>query len=138
MVEYHGWVTIQLSAQNVEIDDSDEKEAQVTSNIREYIAKVIAPTFTIMDIRQMNWQTYIWVAGNTNHRSQDIQDVFDLYAHISSVAPGSYGILYMHDDEEIGFENEFRVYVLIRRNLTAHKDPFLSPYFPVVEDMYNG
>jgi Immunity protein 7 len=79
-----------------------------------------------------------WVAGNTNHRSQAIQDVFDLYAYISSVAPGSYGILYMHDDEEIGFENEFRVYVLTRGNLTVHKDPFLSPYFPVVEDEYNG
>ena len=51
------------------------------------------------------------------------------------MAPGSYGLLYLHDDEDTnGFHNAFQVFVLSKGNFILCKDPFLSPYIPRVED----
>ncbi|WP_255297566.1 Imm7 family immunity protein [Leptospira kirschneri] len=45
---------------------------------------------------------------------------------------GSYGLLYIHDEEddknEIDHSNEFVVWKLARGHLNQEKDPFLSPF----------
>lgn len=47
--------------------------------------------------------------------------------------PDSYGLLYLHDDEAEGQDNEFRVWRLARGTFEERSDPFLSPYCPTVE-----
>ncbi|HEY9060727.1 MAG TPA: Imm7 family immunity protein, partial [Pseudobacteroides sp.] len=51
---------------------------------------------------------------------------------------GSYGILCIHDDEdERGFDNDFRVHVLSRGIIVEKADPFLSPFILTVEDVFS-
>ena len=49
----------------------------------------------------------------------------------------SYGLLYVHDDEDgahgLDHSNEFRVWRLAGGRLEEVADPFLSPYLPTVE-----
>ena len=53
---------------------------------------------------------------------------------------GSYGLLYVLDDEDYqdgDYQNEFRVWRLVRGALEERSDPFLSPFIPTVEDPYD-
>jgi hypothetical protein len=59
--------------------------------------------------------------------------VIDLFKWIAAELPHSYGLLYAHDDEALGQENEFRVWRLARGEIEERPDPFLSPYIPTVE-----
>ncbi|WP_431523645.1 Imm7 family immunity protein [Paenibacillus pabuli] len=62
-----------------------------------------------------------------------------IFEWIATHLPGAYGLLYVHDDEagdDIN-ENRFLVWKLARGQLEKVKDPFLSPYIPVVEDSYD-
>ncbi|KRF32213.1 hypothetical protein ASG93_04815 [Paenibacillus sp. Soil787] len=60
---------------------------------------------------------------------------------MSENLPGSYGLLYVHNDEDFKGEddnsNNFIVWKLARGKLTQEKDNYLSPYIPVVEDEYD-
>jgi Immunity protein 7 len=42
------------------------------------------------------------------------------------------------NDEDVAHPNQFRVWVLRRGTLVEHGNPFLSPYFPTVEDLASG
>jgi hypothetical protein len=70
-----------------------------------------------------------------NHLSGDITGIVGLFERIALVAPGSYGLLYLYDDEDgDGRSNEFQAFVLSRGQFRRQQDPFLSPYRPMVED----
>ena len=59
----------------------------------------------------------------------------DLFAGVGQDAPGSYGLLYIRDDEDPnGRVNEFQVLVMRRGKVTVHPDAFLSPCIPIIED----
>ena len=62
----------------------------------------------------------------------------ELFYHIASVASVTYGLLYTMNDEDAAHPNQFRVWVLARGALVERGDPFLSPYFPAVEDLASG
>ncbi|MCZ9355091.1 immunity 7 family protein [Streptomyces mutabilis] len=61
-----------------------------------------------------------------------------LFEHVAVVAPGSYGLLHVIDDEEPEHENEVRVLRLVRGRVTQHTEALLSPYIPTVEDPFTG
>jgi Immunity protein 7 len=42
------------------------------------------------------------------------------------------------NDEDAAHPNQFRVWVLRCGTLVEHGNPFLSPYFPTVEDLASG
>ncbi|ASV05341.1 Imm7 family immunity protein [Leptospira interrogans] len=78
------------------------------------------------------------MSGLFNHRSALIIDIFK---KISDIMPGSYGLLYIHDDEddkdEIDHSNEFVVWKLARGHLNQEKDPFLSPCISSIENSFD-
>ncbi|MFE6489557.1 Imm7 family immunity protein [Streptomyces sp. NPDC057757] len=53
---------------------------------------------------------------HSNHRSSP--DVVGLFEHVEAVAPGSYGLLHIRDDEGPGHENQVRVLRLVRGTIT--------------------
>jgi hypothetical protein len=59
--------------------------------------------------------------------------VIELFRWVATELPDSYGLLYAHDDEAEGQENEFRVWRLARGAFDERADPFFSPYMPTVE-----
>ena len=73
----------------------------------------------------------------TNHFSPDVKEVFELMRFVGEIAVGSYGMIYLHDDENNdGKRNLFQVYTLAKGKIAEYIDEFLSPLTPKVEDAY--
>ncbi|WP_158261130.1 MULTISPECIES: Imm7 family immunity protein [Pirellulaceae] len=68
----------------------------------------------------------------TSSRNHTAPELFQLLDWIVENALGSYGIIYVLDDES-EYSNEFRVIKINKGNYTFHNDPFLSPIYPEVE-----
>ncbi|MFE6222781.1 MULTISPECIES: Imm7 family immunity protein [unclassified Streptomyces] len=126
MFEYHGWITIRETPTG---DDDDARLRRIVDGLRLRIAETAHPY--LLDLRWMNGEPFLHVGGNANHRSADVPDLF---AHVAAVAPGSYGLLHIRDDEDPGHENELRVLRLARGRVTHHTEPLLSPCIPALED----
>ncbi|MCO5968955.1 Imm7 family immunity protein [Actinoallomurus soli] len=63
------------------------------------------------------------------------QAVIDTFRRVGEVAPGSYGVLYLRDDEDpTGKANESQVLVMRHGLVSQQSDSFLSPCVPMIED----
>lgn len=126
MFEYHGWAVVR--------DDTCDGDE---TNLRRIVGELqnVADSFNdgsgTSDIRWANGDCFVTFAGNPNHRNER---VFGWFTWLAKHAPGSYGLLYVWDDESTEFENAFRVYCLRRGQVEQRADTFLSPCIPVIED----
>ncbi|MEU1202683.1 Imm7 family immunity protein [Streptomyces sp. NPDC005813] len=127
MFEYHGWITLRETPANV---DDEPWLRQIVDGLRLFIDQMDSPY--LLDLRWMNGEPFIHLGGSSNHRSSP--DVVELFEHVAAVAPGSYGLLHVRDDEEPGHENNVRVLRLVRGMVTQHTEALLSPHIPTVED----
>jgi hypothetical protein len=152
-MEYHGWVTIRQTARADEewttslrrphgedgCDDLLERRAanddglleRQVEEIRAYLAQL--PDYGLIDLRWMNGIPFLQVAGQPNHNGGWSDIILELFQRIGRIAPGSYGLLHLWDDEG-AHPNEFRVYRLVRGRLSEHDDTLLSPTVPTLED----
>jgi Immunity protein 7 len=129
MFEYHGWITLRSTAEAVD----DEPPLRLT-DIQALVDELAG--YALVDLRQMNGWYYIHLGGCPNHRGAHGPALIDLFAKVGQLAPGSYGLLYIHDDEDPRHELDFRVFRLVRGAVTEHADHLLSPVIPTLEDEY--
>jgi hypothetical protein len=132
LYEDHGWATLRQSWGDE--DGEEEQIRTIAENLRQFLAERQWGT-GLIDLRAVNGQYLFSMAGATNHRPTSPHDPVDWLRYVGQVAPGSYGTLYIWDDEDQGgFSNAFQVYVMARGQVRQHKDPFLSPCIPIIED----
>ena len=131
MFEYHGWITFVYSPYDVE--NEDEKLDVVISYARNFIKQMLNERH-VAELKVINAEYMASFAGSANHRSSDVEAVFQLFKEIGQKAPGSYGLLYFWDDEAPDFNGEFRVGRLVRGEFEFVKDHYLSPRIPTLED----
>lgn len=137
MIEYQGWATIREAF--CEEDEDDAALADIAARLEAYIAKLAGRNWCECTFRNINGAWRLFVMGYRNHASGDWPEILALFEWIAEQAPGSYGVLSCHDDEDAqGRDNEFQVFVLRRGSLTRSHDPHLSPYFPMVEEPSQG
>ncbi|MGW4942517.1 Imm7 family immunity protein [Actinoplanes sp. NPDC004185] len=129
MFEYHGWITLRSTAEAVDDDPPLRLE-----EIQHLVNQLAGHGLT--DLRPVNGQYQVHLAGHPNHRGTQGTDVIELFGRVGALAPGSYGLLYVHDDEDPEHNLEFRVFRLMRGIVTEHADHFLSPVIPTLEDEY--
>jgi hypothetical protein len=134
MYEYHGWATIRESASIEEDEDQYELAIQ---QLQEYLQELEWPS-GVLDLRAVNGDFQLWIAGLNNHKPVSKYDPTEVLKKVGEIAPGSYGVLYVRDSDDLEFSNQFKVYSLIRGEITEHNDPFLSPFIPKIEDDYEG
>lgn len=126
MFEYHGWATLRADTQDGEIaHDCLELE-----DLRKRLNALQGQGHYPSDIRISNGQLHLTLSGFPNHRNDAI---IAFFRQIGATFPGSYGLLYIMDDESKHY-NAFRVHRLARGKLEELEDPFLSPFIPTVED----
>ena len=131
MFEFHGWITLR-------VDDSDDADIGVLRAREELaIEKLDAAIrehcddISLFEIERTSNDLLVLVThGLRNHADRG---VVSLYRWIAENLPNSYGLLYVHDDEDPVHDNEFQVFKLAKGKLSEHADPFLSPYSPTVE-----
>ena len=134
MVELHGWAIIRES---FTADDEDDNTELIVNSLSQEIKKLKIDEKHLR-IDYCNGEAFVTATKLTNHFSGDIKGIIGFFKHITLVAPGSYGLLYVHDDEDTnGFDNTFQVFVLSKGNFKLCQDPFLSPYTPMVEDSWD-
>ena len=80
--------------------------------------------------------------SSSNHRGMDHPWPVDVLLWLAQNGPGSYGLVYLSDDEDFGdagrsrgrdgtdHSNEFRVWRLLNGKVEELDDPFLSPIVP--------
>lgn len=130
MFEFHGWAKVQEAAAPIEEKNIDKIADLIRIKIREQDWNT-----GILELCAINGEYHLVFSGFTNHKGKDAKDIFNLLGYIGNIAGGSYGLLYIRDDEDIsGKDNEFQVFALVRGKLKGYKDPFLSPVVPILED----
>ncbi|GIP45721.1 hypothetical protein J45TS6_41800 [Paenibacillus sp. J45TS6] len=130
MYQYHGWAVI-LESTGDEV--SNEKEIKIVEAIKKYIED-LQLNVDVLDMKAVNGQYHLWMTGLWNREPSLKFSPVEIMKNIGIIAPGSYGMLYVFNDEHPKHFNEFRVYALARGNVEEKGDPFLSPLIPVVTD----
>ena len=129
MFEYHGWITVRETA--AATDDDDELLPAMVDEIRRRIAA--APVSYLFALEFMNGTPFVHIGGFHNHRNPG---VLDLFRQIGRIAPGSYGLLHILDDEDPEHRDEVRVLTLIRGEVRESTEIRLSPPIPTLEDAH--
>ena len=127
MVEMHGWITIR---ETYEVTDDSNTEAivdDINRNLDELGYSELKPKW-------MNGECCFQCSLYTNHWGGSNQDVLNTYYLIAKKAVGSYGLLYVYDDEAKIDSDVFAVYKLARGKVERIVDNLLSPFIPTVED----
>ena len=127
MVEMHGWITLR---ETYRVADDEDME-RVLDEIRKEIRRLVYPA---LQIKVCNGQDFIEFSLYTNHMSKAVRDLVAFFEKVGRAAEGSYGLLYIHNDEDDQGYNEFVVHRLARGRVTIFRDAFLSPLIPTVEN----
>ena len=127
MVEMHGWINIRDTYEATD----DNNIAAVVDDINRKIEEKGYPDLAA---KWMNGESCFQFSLYTNHWGERNRDMLDIYYYVAEKAKGSYGLLYVHDDEAKGDSNNFVVYKLVRGKVERVVDTLLSPYIPTVED----
>lgn len=130
MIELHGWVTVRETYKAAM--DEEEQIDVIVQKIQEIIERLhwFKPT-----IQAMNGEYFLEFTLYSNRKDSRSREVFELYGRIGELAPGSYGLIYLYDDEDVeGRENRFQVFSLARGIVEEREDTFLSPVIPMIED----
>ncbi|THA85313.1 Imm7 family immunity protein [Streptomyces sp. A0592] len=133
MFEYHGWISVQESAGADDSDDGDVLLGRIAETVGARIREMDRPG--LLDLRWMNGELFLHLGGFRNHRDPE---VLELFGEVGRLAPGSYGVMHVRDDEDPGRENEVRVLRMVRGRVHEDVEPALSPCIPVLEDPYPG
>jgi hypothetical protein len=124
--EWHGWATIRTTA-SVN-DEREDPSPAILSSVRALLSESAGTANETVDLRVANGQFHLWLAGFHNHLDPTI---VGLYKAVAAAAPGSYGILYTHDDD---VSNSWDRWVMCRGEVLRERDQDLSPHIGLVED----
>jgi hypothetical protein len=126
--EYHGWVTIQAT------DDETALVERIVERVRRAVRDF--GDLDLVDLRWVNGVPILHLGGLAKHGATMAPDLLDLFTRIGELAPGSYGLLHVWDDQDLEHDNEFRVHRMARGQVTEQADSLLSPVAPTIVDAY--
>jgi hypothetical protein len=87
----------------------------------------------LAELRYMNGTPFVHLGGFNNHRDDA---VVELFMRVGTVAPGSFGLLHVLDDEDPEHANDVQVLSLVRGRVTWSTESRLSPCIPTLEDSW--
>lgn len=126
MISYHGWLSLHSS-------DEDDDVSALYQNVKNRIESEDITNCSI-DAKCFNGECHAWLSGCFNHKTGRHEQVMSVLNDMIECAPGSYGLVYVKDDEDEKCNNEFQVLVIKKGKMHWQKDEFLSPCIPSIED----
>lgn len=126
MLEMHCWITIR-SHYSLEDDNLDNMIKTIND-------KIASLSLNKLFIKAINGEYYLDFSLFSNHMAKDAEDLLQLLYFIGEIAIGSYGLLYLHNDEDELKYNQFKVYRLCKGKVTEYDDQLLSPCIPTIEE----
>jgi hypothetical protein len=114
-----------------------EADEALWVEFREWMTTNSSPTLQwVLHEQHNNHDGVLQVFLSRNHRSSPF---WDMLTWIAEHGKGSYGLFYVHDDEDTNrgdFSNVFRVHRLMNGSVDELADPFFGPIIPNVEPMH--
>lgn len=129
MIELHGWLSISETYENEDLFSIAELES-----ISQKVKDVVLKNSCDVELKYMNGFPFITILICTNHRTKRIDKVIAAYKNIAEIATGSYGVIYIRDDENVIHYNEFQIYIFKRGKCIYRMDTDFSPCIPSIED----
>ena len=126
--EWHGWATIVASPGTEDDAAAEARQREAEAWVAQIVAGAAGVTNETLDLRSANGSLHLWLAGSHNHRDEA---VIDLFRSIAEGAPGSYGVMYVLDDD---VSSTWERLVMRRGTVSPESDTSLSPHIGVVED----
>lgn len=78
-----------------------------------------------------NMNGLLTLVTSRNHRCNHF---IDLVNWIAKKGEGSYGIIYVHDNEDENSSNEFKVWRILKGEVEEFSDKLLSPVVPLIQN----
>ena len=129
MFEFHGWINIWAGDPD-ETAQADVEAAVVAVRARAREAEAAVGCWFEVRVTS-NGQIVLVAHGLRNHPQDEPLAVFRWVAERYSM---SYGLLYVHNDQDEPRHNEFVVYRLAQGAIAEFPDSLLSPFVPTADD----
>ena len=127
MFEFHGWINVRYHMHDTDQRLQQQCWKQVTSIFKSY-------GFPLSASLRQNGMDTIHFAGHHNHKQTA---PLDLLNEVGAIAPGSYGLIHIYDDEHPENPNCVQKHILKRGKVYSSIETALSRYTPEVEDPYD-
>ena len=121
MIQINGWLEIIPTYLNEDVHTEIDEEA-INSQVDDIIANL---EYNDIQIISKNGFKVINFFLNTNHKTEEAEEMLQTFEKIAKVATGSYGLLYVWDEYEDA--DNFRVLVARKGVVEWKKDEFFSP-----------
>ena len=121
MIQINGWLEIIPTYLNEDVHTEIDEEA-INFQVDDIIANL---EYNDIQIISKNGFKVINFFLNTNHKTEEAEEMLQTFEKIAKVATGSYGLLYVWDEYED--EDNFRVLVARKGVVEWKKDEFFSP-----------
>lgn len=129
MIELHGWLTILETFENEDLLSQHEIEM-----IRQRVKVIIQSNTCGIKLQYENGTAFLHTLFCSNHHTSEVDGIIETYKSVSKIATGSYGIIYLRDDEDKKYDNEFQVYIFRKGQCIFQNDIFFSPCIPTIEN----
>ena len=129
MLELHGWLTIQETFGDEDLLSPEKAEA-----IRQRVKEIVESNTSGIRMQYANGTAFLNTLFCANHRTAEVDEIIETYQSIAKAATGSYGVIYLRDDEDEQYHNAFQMYIFKRGQCIFKADTNLSPCIPTIED----
>ncbi|WP_179338929.1 Imm7 family immunity protein [Winogradskyella ludwigii] len=132
MIEINGWAIIRESYK--EEDDDNEL---LNATIKQIESKLNELDYSneFYSLKRLNGTYHLSIMVNHNHRVVT-EHVIDFFKWLALISKGTYGIMYVQDDEdtERGNEAKFKVWSIKKGKVAELDDIYLSPLNPEIKE----
>ena len=129
MLELHGWLTISETYK-----DEDKYTDEALEDIMRQVNRIIENSGTQLTLQYMNGTSFLTALLYANHRTKETDTIIETYKSVAKAATGSYGIIYLRDDEDTRHYNEFQIFIFKKGECIYKTDDVFSPCIPTIED----
>lgn len=131
MIELYGWLSVRETYENEELF-TQNIIGEITKNVQSIIENN-----KCIKLRYANGTPFINTLFCSNHRTNKTDEIIETYKRISETASGSYGIIYLQDDEDKEHFNGFQIFVFKKGSCNYYTDTNFSPCIPTIEGETN-
>ena len=132
MIEINGWAVIRESYK--EEDDDNEL---LNATIKQIESKINELDYSneFYSLKRLNGTYHLSIMVNHTHRAVT-EHIIDFFKWLALISKGTYGIMYVQDDEdtERGNEAKFKVWSIKKGKVAELDDIYLSPLNPEIEE----
>jgi len=128
VIELHGWLTVYGT-----YEDEDAFPQETLDSIKRKVETIVSESGSDIEIEYRNGIPFINTLLCANHRVKEVDDIIDTYKNIAETAAGSYGIIYLRDDEDSRHSNEFQIFLFRHGECICKPDDNFSPCIPTIE-----